>query len=105
MQAEKQARDAAYAAFKEQLLGRRHVSQLQLQLDAAIAKELKSKRTANIAESSTLCQVYEMACAKLLASMSSGLQIPSLRQFEGRYKSCLSTFQVWCFEWSLGYYT
>jgi hypothetical protein len=94
IQAENRARDEAIAVFKEQLLGRRQAEALQAQLDAAITKEAKAKRTANVAESNVVCQSHEMKCAKLLASMSGGLQIPSMRQFEGRYKACLATFEV-----------
>jgi hypothetical protein len=94
LQAENRARDEALAIFKEQLLGRRQAESLQAQLDAAISKEAKAKRTANLAESNVVCQAHEMTCAKLLAGMAGGLQIPSMRQFEGRYKTCLATFEV-----------
>jgi hypothetical protein len=94
VQAENRAREEALAIFKEQLLGRRQAEALQAQLDAAISKEAKAKRTANQAESNVVCQAHEMTCSKLLAGMSRGLQIPSMRQFEGRYKACLATFEV-----------
>jgi hypothetical protein len=97
LQAENRAREEALAVFKEQLLGRRQAEALQAQLDAAITKEAKAKRTANLAESNVVCQAHEMACAKLLAGMTDGLQIPSMRQFEGRYKTCLATFEVGMF--------
>lgn len=96
MQAENRARDEALGVFKEQLLGRRQAEALTAQLEAAITKEAKAKRTANVAESNVVCQAHEMACSKLLASMARGLQIPSMRQFEGRYKACLATFEVRC---------
>jgi hypothetical protein len=111
LQAENRARDEALAIFKEQLLGRRQAKTLRAQLDAAMSKEAKAKRTANVAESSVVCQAHEMTCAKLLASMAGGLQIPSMRQFEGRYKTCLATFEVgltrqmfagWILHWWFG---
>lgn len=95
-QAENRAREEALAVFKEQLLGRRQAEALTAQLEAAITKEAKAKRTANVAESNVVCQAHEMACSKLLASMARGLQIPSMRQFEGRYKACLATFEAKC---------
>lgn len=95
-QAENRARDEALGVFKEQLLGRRQAEALTAQLEAAITKEAKAKRTANVAESNVVCQAHEMACSKLLASMARGLQIPSMRQFEGRYKACLATFEAKC---------
>eukprot|EP00882_Tetradesmus_deserticola_P022407 GHRQ01024311.1.p1 GENE.GHRQ01024311.1~~GHRQ01024311.1.p1 ORF type:complete len:488 (+),score=152.10 GHRQ01024311.1:293-1756(+) len=93
-QAEERARAEALAVFREQLLGRRQAEALAGQLESAIAKEAKAKRTANLAESNVVCQALEMTCSKLLAGMASGLSIPSMRQFERRYGACLATFEV-----------
>lgn len=93
-QADQAARIAALALFREQLLGRRQADDLQQQLDAAVAKEHKAKVTANIAESNVLCHDLEMACIKLLDAAASGVQVPSMYQFEGRYKTCEKSFQV-----------
>ncbi|KAF6248953.1 guanylate-binding protein [Scenedesmus sp. NREL 46B-D3] len=95
-QAERRAREEALSVFKEQLLGCRQAEALQAQLDAAVTKEAKAKRTANQAESNVVCQAHEMKCAKQLAGMAGALQIPSMRQFEGRYAACLATFEAKC---------
>lgn len=93
-QAHKAAKTAAEASFYEHLLGRRQAGSLRAQLAAAIAKEHKAKVTANIAESNTLCQALEMECTKQLAGAGATIQVPSMYQFEGRHKACMSRFEV-----------
>eukprot|EP00878_Enallax_costatus_P036433 GHUV01040915.1.p1 GENE.GHUV01040915.1~~GHUV01040915.1.p1 ORF type:complete len:206 (+),score=52.28 GHUV01040915.1:343-960(+) len=60
-----------------------------------MGKEHKGKVTANVAESNVLCHELEMACIRLLDA-SGGVQLPSMYQFEGRYKSCERNFQAKC---------
>ena len=79
--------------FHEQLLGRRQADDLLQQLYAAMDKEHKAKVTANVAESNVLCHELEMTCIKLLGA-SGSVQLPSMYQFEGRYKACEKNFQV-----------
>lgn len=93
LQADKAARASAVILFHEQLLGRRQADDLLQQLYKAMDKEHKTKVTANIAESNVLCHELEMTCLKLLDA-SGGVQLPSMYQFEGRYKHCERNFQV-----------
>eukprot|EP00775_Hariotina_reticulata_P007219 gene7219-7432_t len=95
-QADATARQAALALFYEQLLGRRQAAFLQQELDAAIGKASKAKATSNLAESSTLCQVLEMDCTRMLDAGSAMVHFPSMHQYESRHAGCMKRFEAKC---------
>lgn len=88
------AQRAALEKFDKERFGSA-VESLREILDAALKRELSSRKTSNTYESSKVCESAELECETAL-EREAAQKLPSTGRFEARYEKCKAFFDQQC---------
>jgi hypothetical protein len=88
------ARNTAIGKFEKERFGSA-VESLREILDAALNRELSSRKTSNTYESSRVCEAAELECETAL-EREAAQKLPSTGRFEARYQKCKTSFDQHC---------